>query len=99
MSRLHAVTLAFCQKKKEEDESWTWTDSFPNLSKTFDDLDQPFIKEIIPNTLKLLQDRVPTFKGSQSERELVEYSQVDTICKFYIQIIDNKFTELEYIGS
>ena len=74
---MHSVTLAYCQKQKEVNNSWTWNKTFPHLSTTIDNLDQlSFLKEIIPNTLKLLGDKDPTYKGSKLEEELLTYSNV-----------------------
>ena len=58
--------------------SWTWQEKFPQLSSTINNLDElSFLKEIIPNTLKLLADRDPTFEGSEWKDKLVAYSQVN----------------------
>ena len=75
---MHSVTLAYGQKQKEVNASWSWNETFPHLSTFIDNLDQvSFIKEIIPNTLKLLEDRDPTFKGSKLEEELLTYKNVN----------------------
>ena len=75
---MHSVTLAYCQKQKEVNSSWTWKEKFPELSTTWENLDQlSFLQEIIPNTLKLLEDRYPTFKGSKFEEELLTYKNVN----------------------
>ena len=75
---MHATTLAFCQRNREEKSSWTWTDCFPHLSKTIENLDQlSFVKEIIPKTLRLLEEKDSKFKGSKWERNLLNYSQVN----------------------
>ena len=79
MAYLHSVTLAYCQKEKEVNKCWTWNETFPHLSTTIDNLDQlSFLKEILPKTLKLLEDTYPTYKGSTFEEELVTYSKVST---------------------
>ena len=77
---MHSVTLAYCQKQKEVNNSWTWNETFPHLSTTIDNLDQlSFLQEIIPNTLKLLEDSDPSYKGSKFEEELLAYSNVNDI--------------------
>ena len=78
VSYLHATSLAFCQRHREKNVSWTWQEKFPQLSSTINNLDElSFLKEIIPNTLKLLADRDPTFEGSEWKDKLVAYSQAN----------------------
>ena len=97
---MHATTLAFCQTNREENTSWTWRDSIPNLSQTIENLDQlPFLKEITPKTLKLLEERDPSFKGSKWERDLLRYSEVKYESCFVIFNEGGYIAEFEFSGS
>ena len=68
--------------------NWSWREEYP-LNKLIEGMNSnPFILDLVPKALSLLETRFPEYKGSKWEKFLLDHEKVNKNCALPFIILD-----------